>query len=162
MRRLFRDFTAAGGVGYAAGMEAILVRVTPRALHARLPLLGQFLRFGTVGVAGFLVDTATVYATRGALGLYGAGLLAYLTAATANWLLNRVWTFRGQGAGPAHRQWAAYLAANLLGFVLNRGTYALLVTFSAAAAAEPVLAVAAGAIAGMFLNFHLSRSVVFR
>lgn len=71
-------------------MEAILVQVTPRALHAKLPVLAQFLRFGTVGVAGFLVDTATVYATRGALGLYGAGMVAYLTAATANWLLNRI------------------------------------------------------------------------
>ena len=56
----------------------------------------------------------------------------------------------------------AFLAANLLGFVLNRGTYFTLVTISATCAAEPVLAVAAGAIAGMFINFHLSRSVVFR
>jgi putative flippase GtrA len=143
-------------------MEALLVRVTPRALHSRLPLVAQFVRFGTVGAAGIVVDTATVYATRGAVGLYWAGLLAYLTASTANWLLNRLWTFRGQGSGAAHRQWAAYLGANLLGFVLNRGTYAVLVTVSATCAAEPVLAVVAGAVAGMFLNFHLSRTVVFR
>jgi putative flippase GtrA len=143
-------------------MEAILVRFTPQALRAKLPLLLQFLRFGTVGVAGFVVDTATVYATRGALGLYGAGLVAYLTAATATWLFNRLWTFRGHGSGPAHRQWMAFLATNLLGFTLNRGTYFTLVTISATCAAEPVFAVAAGALAGMFLNFHLSRSVVFR
>ena len=143
-------------------MEALLVRCTPRAWHAKLPLLAQFLRFGTVGVAGFVVDTATVYATRGALGLYGAGAIAYLTAATATWLFNRIWTFRGRGSGPAHRQWLAFLAANLLGFALNRGTYAVLVTFSVTCADEPVYAVAAGAIAGMFVNFHLSRSVVFR
>jgi putative flippase GtrA len=125
-------------------------------------VLAQFLRFGTVGVVGFLVDTATVYATKGTLGLYGAGAIAYLTAATATWLFNRIWTFRGLGSGPAHQQWAKFLVANLLGFVLNRGTYALLVTFSALCAAQPVWAVGAGAIAGMFLNFHLSRSVVFR
>ena len=143
-------------------MEAMLARFTPDALRAKLPLFVQFLRFGTVGVAGFVVDTATVYATRGALGLYGAGTVAYLTAATATWLFNRLWTFRGSGSGPAHRQWMAFLAANLLGFELNRGTYFTLVTISATCAAEPVLAVAAGAIAGMFINFHLSRSVVFR
>ncbi len=143
-------------------MEAMLARFTPDALRAKLPLFVQFLRFGTVGAAGFVVDTATVYATRGALGLYGAGTVAYLTAATATWLFNRLWTFRGSGSGPAHRQWMAFLAANLLGFVLNRGTYFTLVTISATCAAEPVLAVAAGAIAGMFINFHLSRSVVFR
>jgi len=143
-------------------MEAILARLLPRALHAKLPVLVQFLRFGTVGVAGFVVDTATVYATKGALGLYGAGTVAYLTAATANWLFNRLWTFRGQGSGPAHRQWMVFLATNLLGFTLNRGTYFVLVTVSATCAAQPVLAVAAGAVAGMFINFHLSRSVVFR
>lgn len=143
-------------------MEAILVRCTPRAWHPKMPLLAQFLRFGAVGTAGFMVDTAVVYATRGLLGLYRAGALAYLTAATANWLLNRIWTFRGRGDGPAHRQWMAYLAINLLGFVLNRGTYAVLVTISATCAAQPVFAVAAGSIAGMFVNFHLSRSVVFR
>ncbi len=143
-------------------MEAMLVRCTPRALHAKLPLLAQFLRFGTVGVAGFMVDTATVYGTRGVLGLYGAGTIAYLTAATTTWLLNRIWTFRGHGSGPVHQQWLAFLAVNLLGFVLNRGTYFVLVTISARCAEQPVLAVAAGAIAGMFMNFHMSRSVVFR
>jgi putative flippase GtrA len=143
-------------------MEAILARFMPRALHAKLPVLVQFLRFGTVGVAGFVVDTATVYAAKGTLGLYGAGAIAYLTAATATWLFNRLWTFRGRGSGPAHRQWMAFLTANLLGFTLNRGAYFILVTVSAICAAQPVLAVAAGAIAGMFVNFHLSRSVVFR
>jgi putative flippase GtrA len=143
-------------------METILLRCTPRALHAKVPLLAQFLRFGTVGAAGFVVDTATVYAAKGALGLYGAGTIAYLTGATTTWALNRIWTFRGSGSGPAHRQWLAFLAANLLGFMLNRGTYFVLVTVSTTCAEAPVLAVAAGALAGMFVNFHLSRSVVFR
>lgn len=143
-------------------MESLLMRCLPRCLHGRVALLAQFLRFGTVGGFGFLVDTATVYGLRGTLGLYGAGAAAYLTAASANWLCNRLWTFRGLGSGPAHRQWLAFLAANLLGFVLNRGTYAVLITLSTVCAAQPVWAVAAGSLAGMFLNFHLSRSVVFR
>jgi putative flippase GtrA len=128
----------------------------------RLRLLVQFAQFGTVGLAGLVVDTATVYGLRGALGLYGAGLAAYATGATTTWLLNRLWTFRGQGGGPAHRQWARFVAANAGGFVLNRGTYAILVTWVAAAARQPVIATSAGAVAGMFLNFHLSRRLVFR
>ena len=128
----------------------------------RLALLRQFLRFGTVGLAGFVIDTACVYALRHPLGLYGAGAAAYLVAASGNWLLNRLWTFRGQGNGPAHRQWAMFMVTNLIGFVLNRGAYALLVTFMAAAAQQPVIATAAGAVAGMFVNFSLSRRLVFR
>ena len=78
-------------------------------------------------------------ALRYRLGLYGAGLVSYLVAATGTWLCNRLWTFRGSGGGPAHRQWARFLTANAVGFVLNRGTYALLVTFVALCAAQPVL-----------------------
>jgi len=124
-------------------------------------LIRQFLRFGTVGGIGFVIDTAVVYALRGALGLYGAGMVSYLVAASCNWALNRVWTFRGLGEGPAHRQWARFMAANLVGFVLNRGTYAILVTWVPLCARQPVFAVAAGSVAGMFVNFALSRRVVF-
>jgi putative flippase GtrA len=151
-------------------MHALLLRLTTRlpspvrqiASPARIGVLVQFLMFGSVGTVGFLVDTATVYALRRALGLYGAGVAAYVVAASVTWVLNRVWTFRGRGSGPVHRQWARFLVVNLGGFVLNRGTYALLVTFVALCAEQPVFAVGAGAIAGMFLNFSLNRTMVFR
>jgi putative flippase GtrA len=144
-------------------MQTMLPRLLPRSVSAaRLLLAAQFIRFGAVGLAGLIIDTATVYGLRHTLGLYGAGMAAYLTAASGNWLLNRIWTFRGQGSGPAHRQWAMFMIANLAGFVLNRGTYALLVTFVAAAAAQPVIATSAGAIAGLFVNFNMSRRLVFR
>ncbi len=135
-----------------------------RALPPRhRPLVRQMLRFGVVGVCGFLVDTASVYALRAPLGLYGAGLVAFVVASTVTWALNRAWTFRGLGAHrAAHRQWARFLAVTSLGFVLNRGTYALLVTYSALAVAYPVLATAGGAVAGMGVNFVLSRRLVFR
>jgi putative flippase GtrA len=151
-------------------MQALLYRLASQLPHparqfataARIATLLQFLMFGTVGVAGFLADTATVYLLRFRLGLYGAGAVAYGVAATVTWMLNRLWTFRGRGSGPAHRQWARFLLVNLAGFALNRGTYAALVTFVPLCAAEPVYAVAAGAIAGMFINFNLSRTMVFR
>ena len=116
------------------------------ATPARLALLVQFLMFGTVGTVGFLVDTAVVYAVRGELGLYAAGLVSYLVAASVTWALNRTWTFRGCGGGPAHHQWVRSLVANLGGFTLNRSAYALLVTFVPFCAEQPVLAVAAGAM----------------
>jgi putative flippase GtrA len=134
----------------------------PTVTPAQRLIIAQFLRFGVVGGVGFVVDTATVYSLLNWLGLYGAGVAGFVTAASANWLLNRIWTFRGQGTGSAHRQWAMFMVTNLAGFVLNRGTYALLVTFVAIAARQPVIAIAAGAVAGMFVNFSLSRRLVFR
>jgi putative flippase GtrA len=148
-------------------MQTILFRLLPLPLRrsvtqAHLLWMAQFTRFGIVGLVGLAIDTATVYGLRHALGLYGAGMVAYVTAATGNWVLNRLWTFRGQGSGPAHRQWGMFMLTNLAGFVLNRGTYAILVTFVAAAVRQPVIATAAGAMAGMFVNFSLSRRLVFR
>ena len=140
-------------------MEAIMSRTFTA---ARLALVRQFLRFGAVGAVGFLVDTAVVYALKASLGIYAALAVAYVVAATANWLLNRVWTFRGSSRGRMHRQWALYLAANGLGFLFNRGTSFILVTVSPLCLRYPVLAIAGGVAMGMFLNFHLARRFVFR
>ena len=151
-------------------MQAILLKLSATlpvslrrlASEARVALAVQFAMFAGVGVAGLLVDIAVVYALRARLGLYGAGVASYCVAATVTWALNRAWTFRGRGSGPMHRQWALFLAANLIGFVLNRGTYAALIAFVPLCAAVPAIPVAAGAIAGMGSNFALSRRLVFR
>lgn len=133
------------------------------ASEARIRLLVQFVMFGLVGLAGLVIDTGTVYALRHAVGLYVAGLAAYFIAATGTWFCNRLWTFRHLGRTERwHVQWRRFLTANLGGFAINRGVYMLLVTFVDVAAREPAIAVFAGAIAGMTLNFNLSRKMVFR
>ena len=139
-----------------------------RRLHAAMTperrlLMQQFARFGTVGVAGAAVDIATVYAAMATFGLYLSGLLAYAAAVTTTWALNRAWTFAGRGRGGGLlRQWLLFVAANGVGFVLNRGTFFVLVTLLPVCAQHPVTAILAGVGAGMFANFNLSRSVVFR
>ncbi|WP_144185101.1 GtrA family protein [Elioraea rosea] len=127
-------------------------------------LIGQALRFGVVGVIGFIVDTATVYGLHYLAGadLYTAGAAAYVVAATTTWALNRIWTFADAARERPARQWALFLAVQLVGFVLNRGTYAALIAFLPLAAAHPVIAVAAGSIAGMGVNFLTARLIVFR
>ncbi len=78
-----------------------------------------------------------------------------------NWALNRAWTFRGQGNGPAIRQWLVFLAVNLVGFACNYGTYVALVSSVTFIAQHPVIGVAAGSVAGLVGNFLLSRRFVF-
>jgi len=143
--------------------QAILSRIKGMIGAARFAVLMEFLRFGVVGAFGFVVDTAVLYAGLAlGLGLYGGRAVSYLAAATTTWTLNRLWTFRGRGDGPVHQQWALFLLVNLVGFAMNYGTYAALIEFVPMVAAHPVLGVAAGALAGMFGNFVLSRQLVFR
>lgn len=123
----------------------------------------EFFRFGVVGTIGFVVDTAVLY---GALalgfGFYSGRIPAYLAAVTTTWGLNRIWTFRTRNNGSAGKQWAKFAVVSLLGFVLNYGAYAACIAFWPLATAYPVIAVAAGAIAGLFSNFFLSRVLVFK
>lgn len=148
--------TVPGAIGWATGLAQH--RLGP----ARYAVLEQFFRFGLVGTTGMVVDTAVIYGLRGWVGLYWAGALSYFVAATWTWQLNRRWTFTGPARGSIHRQWALFMTVNLVGLVFNRGTYGALVTWSTLCAANPVIAVGAGGLAGMFWNFSLSRRVVFR
>jgi len=139
-----------------------------KAVLRRLPVLGQFLRFGAVGTAGFVVDSAVLLGMIAlGLGPYAGRAVSYLAAATFTWGANRAWTFRadaGADAGrtTAARQWGRFVLLNLVGFALNYGTYAALIVGVPAVAAQPVIGVAAGSLAGMFANFVLSRRYVFR
>ncbi|WP_419729834.1 GtrA family protein [Lichenicola sp.] len=128
-----------------------------------LSLAVQFMKFGTVGAFGFLWDTSTVYTLRPFVGFTAATLAAYFVAATMNWMLNRLWTFRGRASRDGLlRQWLNFLGANGFGFVLNRSAVFALAWSSPFCFAHPVVALAAGSLAGMCANFTLSRRLVFR
>jgi putative flippase GtrA len=124
----------------------------------------QFLSFAAVGVVGFVVDASALYFAMHVLGagLYGGRLLSYLAAATTTWALNRRYTFRTQRSRNKFAEWGRFLGANSVGGLVNYTTYAILVTWVAVAAAHPVLGVAAGSIAGLAVNFMLSRRMVFK
>ena len=127
-------------------------------------MIDQFLRFGVVGTVGFLVDSAVLLAMLAlGMGPYGGRVLSYLVAASTTFALNRAWTFRAAARdAPVGAQWARFLALNLVGFAANYGTYAALIASVPLVAQYPVLGVAAGSVAGMFINFGLSRRFVFK
>ncbi len=141
----------------------------PQTGPGRRKMAGEFLRFGVVGTAGFVVDAGVlVGALALGLGPWLGRLVSYVAAASLTFTLNRVWTFRARhgdslpGTRQVGRQWVLFLAVNLVGFACNYGTYAALLAWSPLVARNPVLGVAAGALAGMVGNFALSRRFVFR
>jgi putative flippase GtrA len=124
----------------------------------------ELVRFTLVGAVGFLVDAgALMLAMHGlGLGLYSGRAFSYLCAATFTWICNRRFTFADGGRGAPFVQWLKFLGANAIGGAVNYGVYAALVTFSAVAAARPVIGVAAGSVAGLVFNFAISKFWVFR
>jgi putative flippase GtrA len=121
----------------------------------------NFIRFAVVGTLGFCWDTGTVYALRGLTGLYIAGTFGFLVAATVNWAINRLWTFRDRAHASPHVQWAKFLVANSVGFVFNRGTFFVLISINLLSRNHPILPIIAGSIAGLCFNYFLSKRFVF-
>jgi putative flippase GtrA len=134
-----------------------------RAAGKFAPVLRQFLTFGLVGTAGFLVDSAALYLCLAAgANHYTGRALSYLVAATFTWAMNRRFTFHDRRDASRLREWARFLVANSLGGALNYATYAVLVSTSPLVFDRPILGVAAGSIAGLGANFIVSRYFVFR
>jgi putative flippase GtrA len=130
---------------------------------ARLqPTFGQFLRFACVGALTFFVDAGVLTAVLALLPgrFYLGRVVSYLAAASAGWWLNRRFTFAAGGA--RWRQWLRYLIANLSGGAANYLVYAALIAIVPLCRAYPVIAVAAGSMTGLVLNFAASRRFVFR
>jgi putative flippase GtrA len=125
--------------------------------------LRQFMRFGIVGCIGLVVDWAVLYTV---MYLTGWGPIisripAYIAAASANYFAHRRWTFCITDQPVHPQQWAQFLLLNLLGFAVNYGVYAALVTTFDLSGWWLAGAVFAGAVAGMALNFWVNKYFIF-
>lgn len=123
----------------------------------------KFLRFAVAGAAGFVVDTAVLYAFKGMLGPYGARLVSFVAAVFTTWIINRHFAFAGHEKHlPLWREFAHYFVAMLGGGAVNFGVYSAFVAMFAVVSEHPVIGVVMGTCAGMMLNFFLAHSIVFR
>lgn len=119
-------------------------------------------RFALFGMLGFGVDVSVLYlGLLAGLDPYSARLLSFLAAAAFTWLCNRRYTF-SPAAEPSVVEWLRYLGAMSLGGAVNYGSYAACIAASASCARVPALGVAIGSIAGLALNYLVSKHFVFR
>jgi len=123
----------------------------------------DYIRFGTVGAIGFLVDVVVLYSIDGLIGLFYGRAVSFLAAVLATWLLNRIWTFRHRSSGlKFSREFVVYLGLMLIGGAVNYSAYVWLVVSYQLALQYPVIGVAVGSLAGMLINFLASRFILFR
>ena len=117
-------------------------------------LLREFLLFGLVGTAGFVADTAVLYLFRASVGNYWARGISFPCAVLVTWILNRSLTFRSKSSNKTPwLEFVHYFAMMIAGGLVNYLAYAALVTWSPIVRQYPILGVAAGSLAGMFVNY---------
>ena len=130
----------------------------------RMRVARQLAMFGVAGTLGFIVDAGVLQLLVSGLAWdrYTGRLISFLCAATTTWIFNRHYTFRGHRRHSLHGEWARYIFAMSGGFACNFAAYSALVLWFNIDRQWLVLAVAAGSIAGLGVNFVASRYWVFR
>jgi putative flippase GtrA len=123
----------------------------------------QFALFCVSGGLAFVVDAGLTQAwvSLGGLDPWSARGLSFPVAVTCTWLFNRRFTFKPGRGLSLPREWMLYVSTQALGLAVNLSTYAVLVWSSTIAAQWPALAVAAGSIAGLLVNFFGAKRVAF-
>jgi dolichol-phosphate mannosyltransferase len=91
----------------------------------------QLFQFGVVGGSGYVINLIVFALLTGATDLHHvlAAVAAFVVAVSNNFVLNRVWTFRQQGAREDHAgfQAARFFAVSLVGLAVNLVALTLLV-----------------------------------
>lgn len=124
---------------------------------------GQLARFLVAGVMGFLVDSGVLYLTLWlGLGYFAGRGVSFFCAVWTTWQINRRYTFVASLRQSVWAEWWRYLAAMSVGGGVNYAAYSAVVSLLPPASWLPVLAVAAGSVAGLTVNFATAKWWVFR
>ena len=90
------------------------------------PLITKFIKFGVVGASGMVVDFGVLYLMRDVVGLpdLWANTISFTAAATSNYFLNRIWTFRSRER-QVGVEYLKFLAVSVVGLGVNNGVLLL-------------------------------------
>jgi len=80
----------------------------------------KFIKFGIVGFTGVFVDFGITYLSKEKLKIpkYVANAIGFSTAATTNYILNRVWTFRSNNP-EVMVEFGEFFAISMVGLGIN-------------------------------------------
>ncbi|HMM66901.1 MAG TPA: GtrA family protein [Dokdonella sp.] len=124
----------------------------------------QLMLFCVGGVIGFVIDAGIVQWLVSVHdgNPYTSRLLSFVAAATGTWLFNRHYTFHGVRLYGKFGEWARYMFAMSGGFAVNYSVYSVLVFHFPLLQRFPSLAVAAGSLAGLSVNYLSSKFWIYR
>lgn len=142
-------------------------------LLARIPGMsrreaGRFVRFGIVGISGFVVDftVLSLLMTRAHWVPWLANTCSFALAVSDTFLWNRLWTFPESRSRSLGRQMAQFLLINIIGLGINQtvflGSHALLWTHLIEGVWAYYLAKATASGVALFWNFGANRLWTWR
>ena len=87
------------------------------------PIITKFIKFGIVGASGMVVHFGVLYLFKEVVGInpFLANTIGFVTAATTNYILNRIWTFRSQEKQVAV-EYLKFILVSVIGLGVNNGT----------------------------------------
>lgn len=92
-------------------------------------LISKFIKFGVVGFSGLFVDFGLTYFTKEKLHIpkYVANAIGFMSAATSNYFLNRIWTFESRNP-EIMLEYSQFILISIIGLVINTFILWLLVS----------------------------------
>jgi dolichol-phosphate mannosyltransferase len=125
----------------------------------------QFVKFGIVGVSGFIVNFVIFTLLQRvdpqhaqAMHYYVLYSIAFMGGGVSNYYLNRIWTFRSQGH--AVREGAQFLSVSAIALIVGLVTSYLVAPLFGHAYGHKTWFV--GTVAGIFVNFFLNKYWTFK
>ncbi len=88
--------------------------------------LARFIKFGTVGAMGAVVDFGTFNLLSRRLGMWSvaASVVSFSAAVTSNFLWNRYWVYPDSRAKPVRHQALQFVIVNVVGLVIRTPVFA--------------------------------------
>lgn len=123
----------------------------------------EFLSFGAVGAAGFLIDVGLFWFATSRLGwsIAAARCLSAAISVTSTWALNRRYVFANRRDSRASREYIRYVSSQAIGLCINLGAFALALRALPAFQHVSFVALAIGSCAALCVNFLSSKLYVF-
>jgi len=86
-------------------------------------VLLKFIKFCAVGGSGLIIDFGLTYMCKEKIRInrYLANTIGFITAATSNYILNRIWTFESLNRNIAN-EYISFIIVSIIGLLINTGT----------------------------------------
>ena len=80
----------------------------------------KFIKFGVIGFSGLFVDYGFTFLCKEVLKInkYISNSIGFLLAASSNYYLNRIWTFKSENPNIAE-EYTTFIIISLIGLVIN-------------------------------------------